>query len=70
MKFLNVFGLNNPNEDYQKDATPNPQSHSSYDNKTTSSTNHSYFEKKGEVNELRKLFKDLMEKAPVKDSDL
>lgn len=69
MRFLNVLGLNNPVDDYQKDNPP-VHSYQGPEKQTTSSTNHSYFEKKGEVNELRKIFKDMMEKAPVKESEL
>lgn len=69
MKILNALGLNNPSDEYQKDHTQETQNYTPEKN-STSSTNHSYFEKKGEVNELRKLLKELMEKAPVSDYEL
>ncbi len=69
MKFLNVFRGNKVLDDYQNEDNsdnknePSPQT-------TTNSTNHSYFQKKGEVNELRNLFKKMIEKSPVPDAEL
>ena len=68
MNFFNVLGLNNNNkDDYKNEAE---QESAEEMPKTTNSTSHSYFEKKGEVNELRKIFKELMEKSPVSDNEL
>lgn len=63
MKFFKVFTGTNT-DDYVSNSNQNEYSTQTPDN-PTSSTNHSYFEKKGEVNELKKLFKELMERAPV-----
>jgi AP-4 complex subunit beta-1 len=68
MNFLNVLGLNNNNkDDYQNEEA---QENKEDVQKTTNSTSHSYFEKKGEVNELRKIFRELMEKSPVSNEEL
>lgn len=67
MNFFNVLGLNTRNDDYKNEEVEEPKEEVQ---KTTNSTSHSYFEKKGEVNELRKIFKELMEKSPVSNEEL
>ena len=67
MNFFNVLGLNSRNDDYKNEEVEEPKEETQ---KTTNSTSHSYFEKKGEVNELRKIFKELMEKSPVSNEEL
>ncbi len=61
MNFLKSIGLKSsePSETYNPPAPPQ--------NTTNCSTNHHYFEKKGEINECKKLLKSLMEKSPVSD---
>lgn len=55
------------NEGYTNEST---QPSSNTYSKETSSTNHCYFEKKGEVNDIRRAFKGLMEKVSYTNEDL
>jgi AP-4 complex subunit beta-1 len=70
MKFFGNFGMGYTapsNEGYTNETT---QTSSNNYSKETSSTNHCYFEKKGEVNDIRRAFKGLMEKVSYTNEDL
>jgi len=70
MKFFSNFamGYSTPGHEGYTNETVQPSSNSY--SKETSSTNHCYFEKKGEVNDIRRAFKGLMEKVSYTNEDL